>query len=167
MIGVKKRGRKPVAKILDRICSTLAVISALLLLFITFSIGYSIFARLLRIPSPFWIVQFNEYSLLWMTFLGTAWVLSVDKHVSINIIVQRLGVKARKYLGLFNSLLGMGLCGLLCWYGFFTTRETFVRKVIDVQSIDVPKAFVLVIIPLGFLFTFLKFLHRFMRNLKE
>jgi C4-dicarboxylate transporter, DctQ subunit len=156
-----------VAKILDRICSILAIVSALLLLFITFSIGYSIFARLLRISSPFWIVQFNEYSLLWMTFLGTAWVLSVDKHVSINIIVQRLGVKSRKLLGLFNNLLGMALCGVLCWYGFFTTRESFVRGVIDVQSIDIPKAFVLVIIPLGFLFTFLKFVHRFVLLLKD
>jgi TRAP-type C4-dicarboxylate transport system permease small subunit len=102
-----------------------------------------------------------------MTFLGTAWVLSVDKHVSINIIVQRLGVKTRKYVGIFNSLLGMGLCAVLCGYGFFTTRETFVRGVIDVQSIDVPKAFVLVIIPLGFLFTFLKFIHRIVLILKD
>ena len=101
-----------VAKILDRICSLMAVISAVLLLFITFSIGYSIFARMLRIPSPFWVVQFNEYSLLWMTFLGTAWVLSVDKHVSVNIIVQRLGVKSKKIVGLLNSLLGMGLCAV-------------------------------------------------------
>jgi TRAP-type C4-dicarboxylate transport system permease small subunit len=167
ILGIKQRGRKPVAKLLDRICSILAVISALLLLFITFSIGYSIFTRLLRIPSPFWIVQFNEYSLLWMTFLGTAWVLSVDKHVSINIIVQRLGVKTQKYVGIFNSLLGMGLCAVLCGYGIFTTRETFVRGVIDVQSIDVPKAFVLVIIPLGFLFTFLKFIHRIVLILKD
>jgi C4-dicarboxylate transporter, DctQ subunit len=156
-----------VVKILDRICNALAVVSALLLLFITFSIGYSIFTRLLRIPSPFWIVQFNEYSLLWMTFLGTAWVLSMDKHVSINIVVQRLGLKARKFLGLFNSLLGMGLCGVLCWYGFFTTRETFARWVIDVQAIDVPKAFILAIIPLGFLFTLLKFVQKFVVILKD
>ena len=156
-----------VAKILDRICSLMAVISAVLLLFITFSIGYSIFARMLRIPSPFWVVQFNEYSLLWMTFLGTAWVLSVDKHVSVNIIVQRLGVKSKKIVGLLNSLLGMGLCALLCGYGIFTTRETFIRGVIDVQAIDIPKALVLVIIPLGFLFTFLQFVHRFILILKE
>ena len=155
------------AKILDRICSALAVVSALLLLFITFSIGYSIFARILKIPSPFWIVQFNEYSLLWLTFLGTAWVLSVDKHVSINIIVERLGVKSQKFVRLLNSLLGMALCAVLCGYGIFTTRETFIRGVIDVQAVDIPKALVLVIIPLGFLFTFLKFIHRFILILKE
>jgi TRAP-type C4-dicarboxylate transport system permease small subunit len=154
-------------KILDRICVVFSVVSALLLLFITFSIGYSIFARFVKISSPVWIVQFNEYSLLWMTFLGTAWVLSADKHVSINLVVERLGRGAGKVLGLVNCVLGMGLCGVLGWYGFFTTRETFVRKVIDVQAIDIPKAWILVIIPVGFLLTFFKFMHKFCILLKE
>ncbi len=74
------------SRILDRVFNVMAVLSGLLLLFMTFSISYSIFARLVGITQPIWTVQFNEYALLWMTFLGSAWVLSRRKHVSMDVV---------------------------------------------------------------------------------
>ncbi len=154
-------------KVLDRLCDVLAVVAALLLLFITISISYSIFARLVGIHSPIWTVQMNEYALLWLTFLGAAWLLSRDKHVSIHLVFQRLGNKSQKVMGLVHSIMGAVLCGALCWFGIFTTWGQFERKVIDVQSIDVPKAYVLVVIPLGFLLLFLQFARKFIAKLRE
>jgi len=48
----------------DKILAILAVLSGLLLLFITFAIFYTIFARFLDIPGPVWAIQFTEYALL-------------------------------------------------------------------------------------------------------
>jgi hypothetical protein len=53
----------------------MAVLGGLLLLFITFSIAYSIVTRKLDLPTPVWVVQFDEYALLWVLFLATAWIL--------------------------------------------------------------------------------------------
>ena len=154
-------------KILDKICNTLALVGSLLLLFVTFSIGYSIFTRQFNLPSPVWVVQFNEYALLWITFLGTAWLLSTDKHVSIQIVTQRLGKKGKKVLALIHSIMGMGLCGVLCWFGIYTTGDHIIRKVIDVQSIDVPKGYVLLVIPLGFFLLTLQFFRKFISLLAD
>lgn len=148
------------AKLLDKICSILAVLAALLLLFITFSIGYSIFTRQLKLPTPVWVVQFNEYSLLWVTFLGTAWVLSQEKHVSIQLVTERLSSKMQRMVSLVHNLVGLGLCSALCWFGWFTTWDHYARKVVDVGSVDFPKAVVLAIIPLGFLLLALQFLNK-------
>jgi TRAP-type C4-dicarboxylate transport system permease small subunit len=155
-----------VAKLLDKICGVLAVVAALLLLFITFSIGYSIFTRQLKLPTPVWVVQFNEYSLLWVTFLGTAWVLSQEKHVSIQLVTERLSARMQRVLSLVHNLVGLGLCGAFCWFGWFTTWDHYVRKVIDAGSVDFPKAFVLAVIPLGFLLLALQFLHKFIADLR-
>jgi TRAP-type C4-dicarboxylate transport system permease small subunit len=70
-------------------------------------------------------------------------------------------------MGLVHSIMGAVLCGALCWFGIFTTWDQFERKVIDVQSIDVPKAYVLVVIPLGFLLLFLQFARKFIAKLRE
>lgn len=145
-------------KILEKTSGLLAVVAALLLLFITFTIGYSILTRSLGLHAPVWTVQFNEYSLLWLTFLGTAWVLARKGHVSIHLVYSRLGRRARLVMNLIHSIMGLGLCGGLCWYGWGTTWEHFQRKVIDVQPVDVPKAFILVVIPLGFFLLALQFL---------
>ena len=156
----KQRGEDKMGRILDKVCEILAAVGCLLLLFITFSIAYSIFARPLKLPSPIWVVQFNEYSLLWITFLGTPWLLSKNKHVSIQVLTHRLSNRMNKVLALIHNILGLVLCGILCWFGVYTTSDHLIRKVIDVQSVDVPKGFVIMIIPLGFFLLTLQFLRK-------
>ena len=138
-------------RLLDRILTGMAVLAGLLLLFMTFSISYSIFTRALSFQSPVWTVQFNEYSLLWMTFLGSAWVLRRQKHVAVDVITGRLGPNGRRIADVVHSLLGTGVCGVLCWYSFLMTLNLFQRGVTDVQAVDIPKYLVLMVIPAGFL----------------
>ena len=143
----------------------MAVLGGLLLLFITFSIAYSIVTRKLNLPTPVWVVQFDEYALLWVPFLATAWILANDKHVSVQFLVQYLGGKGKKVLDSIHNLVGMVLCGIFCWYGAYTTWDHYVREVTDVASVDVPKAYVLVIIPVGFFLLTLQFLSKFLAGL--
>jgi TRAP-type C4-dicarboxylate transport system permease small subunit len=145
------------SRILDRVLTGMAVLAALLLLFITFSISYSIFTRFVGLPSPVWTVQFNEYSLLWMTFLGSAWVLSRRKHVSMDVITGRLKPPARRITDIAHSLMGIAVCGVLCWYSSLMTLNFFQRGVTDVQAVDVPKHLVLIVIPFGFLILGIQF----------
>lgn len=151
-------------KLLGIINRVLAVVGATLLLLISFSICYSVFTRALSVKSPIWIIQFNEYAMLWVTFLAVAWVLAEDKHVSIQIIMSRLGQKGKKTLRLAQDIVCTLLCALLCYLGALTTWEHFRDNVIDVQTVDVPKAYILVVIPFGFLLLFLQFIKRIMRN---
>jgi len=143
----------------------MAVLGGLLLLFITFSIAYSIVTRKLNLPTPVWVVQFDEYALLWVPFLATAWILARDKHVSVQFLVQYLGGKGKKVLVSIHNLVGMMVCGIFCWYGISTTWGHYVRGVIDVASVDVPKAYVLVVIPVGFFLLTLQFLSKFLAGL--
>jgi TRAP-type C4-dicarboxylate transport system permease small subunit len=148
---------KPMSRILDGFFSFLTVIIGIILVLMTLSIGYAIFARAVNLPGPVWIVQFNEYAMLFATFLGAAWLLARGKHVSIEMVVSHLSRRSQRILGLIHSLLGMGLCAILCWYGTFTTIENFQRNVIHVQAVDVPMAYILFVIPLGFFLLFLQF----------
>ena len=147
-------------KFLDKVCQLCAVIGALLLLFVTFSIAYSIVTRQMGLGSPIWIFQFNEYALLWVTFLGTAWLLAEDKHVHICLLTNVLGKRINKVLDILHNLVGFGLCGVLAWYGFFSTQNHLARNVIDTQAVDVPKWLILSIIPLGFVLLSLQFLRK-------
>ena len=152
-----------VVKTLDRVCTFLAVLSGLIIIFVTLSIGYSILSRATGLPSAIWVVQFNEYALLWMTFLGTAWLLSRKKHISVHIVLQHLSEKNKKRVAVVHALMGMVLCGLFCWFTASTTIEKIARNVIDVQAVDIPIGYVLIVIPVGFFLLFLQFI----RNLVE
>jgi C4-dicarboxylate transporter DctQ subunit len=145
----------------------MAALAGLLLLFMTFSITYSIFTRALGFQSPVWTVQFNEYSLLWMTFLGSAWVLRRRKHVAVDVITARLEAKGRRIADVVHSLLGTGLCGVLCWYSSLMTLNFFQRGVTDVQAVDVPKYLVLIVIPAGFLVITAQFFRNLVASLRR
>ncbi len=150
-----------VIKVLDKACMVLTIVAALVLVFVTLSIGYSILARAIGIRGIVWVVQFNEYALLWMTFLGTAWLLPRNKHVSVNLLLQHLSDGQRRVFYVIHGLMGIVLCGALCWFTAFTTLEMIQRNVIDVQAVDLPIGYVLAVIPLGFFLLFLQFIRKF------
>jgi len=154
-------------KVLERIIAALAFVSGLLLLFITFSISYTILARFVDFPSPVWVVQFNEYALLWITFLGAAWLLKRGKHVSIDLLTSQLNPRRRPVLDLMHSAMGFGLCGVLFWYAARVTWGQFQRGVVDVQAVDVPKCLVLMVIPVGFLLLDAQFLLNLLGALRK
>jgi len=154
-----------VEKLIDKVLTTLAVFAGLLLLFIIFSVSYTIFARFLGFAGMISVIQFTEYSLLWITLLGAAWVLKRDKHVSVDLLTGRMG--PRIYLDLAHSVMGMAVCGVLCLYGTMVTWGQYQRGVQDIQVIDVPKYLILIIIPVGFLFLTVQFLSKFIKSLKE
>ncbi|MBN2034941.1 MAG: TRAP transporter small permease [Deltaproteobacteria bacterium] len=155
------------SRFLDRILTGMGVLAGLLLLFITFSISYSIVTRSLGFQSPVWTVQFNEYSLLWITFLGSAWVLRRQKHVAVDIITGRLGPAGRRIANVLHSILGVGLCAVLCWYTSRMTLNLFQRGVTDVQAVDTPKYLVLIIIPVGFFFLTAQFFRNLRTSLRR
>lgn len=153
-------------RLLDRLFGFLSAVVGVILVLMTLTIGYAIFARAVRLPGPVWIVQFNEYAMLWATFLGAAWLLAKKRHVSIELVVSRLGPGKQKVLYLFHTILGMALCAALCWFGTATTIEQLQRKVIHVQAVDVPMGYVLIAIPLGFFLLLLQFVRDFFAALQ-
>jgi C4-dicarboxylate transporter, DctQ subunit len=151
-------------KVLDRIHDFLAVVVGVILVFMTLTIGYAIFARAVHLPGPVWIVQFNEYAMLFATFLGASWLLAKKRHVSIELLISHFSGHTQKIFGLVHSVLGVALSATLCWYGTLTTIEHFQRNVIHVQAVDVPMAYVLFAIPLGFFLLVLQFSRDFMEG---
>ncbi|MCF8040436.1 MAG: TRAP transporter small permease, partial [Desulfohalobiaceae bacterium] len=144
-------------RLFDRLNTGLAVLAGLILLFMTFSISSSILARALEVPFPVWVVQFNEYGLLWMTFLATAWVLKRDKHVSIDLLTGKLPTLANRTLAVVQNLVCGAFCAVLFWHSLSVTWDHFQRGIIDVKGVDVPKYLILVVIPVGFLLLTLQF----------
>ena len=147
-------------KLFAGISAVSAVFGAGLMLFIMFSISYGALTRTFNLPSPIWIVQINEYSLVWVCFLATAWVLAENKHVRVDILMTRFGRRKQTILLFIQDTVSTALCGVFCYLGGLSTWEHLRDKVVDVGSIDVPKGWILVVIPAGFLLLTLQFLLR-------
>ena len=145
-------------RFLDRLNHVLSYVSAFILVFVAIMISYTIFCRLIGMRSPIWVNQFSEYGLLFITFLGTAWLLSLERHTSVTIVVDLLPPRARAVAKQLHMIAGAVVCAILFWFTLGSVWDHHMRGIIDVNTVDIPKAWILAVIPFGFLLLVIQFL---------
>lgn len=102
------------------------------------------------VKSPItWGFEFSEYTLLYLTFLGTAWLLRSDGHVKLDVLVNALKPVPQAYLNFIASIILVITCILLLWYGATSTADNFQRGITSVKYYSIPKFIFLIIIPIG------------------
>ena len=80
---------------------------------------------------------------------------------------RTLGPRGRRIADVVHSFVGIGVCGILCWYSSLITLNLFQRGVTDVQAVDMPKYLVLMVIPAGFLVLTAQFLRNLATSLRK
>ncbi|MBN1106383.1 MAG: TRAP transporter small permease [Deltaproteobacteria bacterium] len=113
-----------------------------------------------------WSVEICEYILFSLAFLGAPWLLKRGGHVSVDILVERLGGKGRVFLVLLSSAMGVIVSALICWFSLVTAWECYQTGVVVTKTLTVPKAPFLLLIALGYLFLLGEFGRQFFRNIK-
>lgn len=114
-----------------------------------------------------WVFEATEYSLLYITFLGTAWLLKKDGHVKLDIVLNALQPRARTVLNIITSILLAIVCLLLTWYGTESTIDHFQRGVTSVKYYETPLFAYLIIIPIAGFLLFIQSIKRTYGYIKQ
>lgn len=146
--------------VFDHIINLLAYLAGVFVVFIMLNIAADVACRKLVGTSLVWALEFSEYSLLFITFLGAAWLLRREGHPSLDIVVNRLNPGARALVNITMSVLGALLCLVVAGFGTATTWDLFQRGVNMATMLEPPKAPLVAIIPIGSLLLFIQFLRR-------
>lgn len=144
-------------KIFDRIIEAMAALAGAILVFITGAVCYTIFLRYFFHKTTIWIAQTTEYALLWIVFLGAAWLLREGGHITTDILHSHLQEKHRKLLDTIMNLVAGTATGILVILGAWHVVDCFSNQVTDVRAVTVPKGAVFLVIPVGSLFLALQF----------
>lgn len=96
-------------RLFDRIVNIAAVLSALVLLFMTFILCWDVASRSFLGYGIGWALEVVEYGLLWFTLLGAAWVLRNERHVKVDILLYRFPPDWRRRLNFITSWLASGV----------------------------------------------------------
>ena len=123
----KEKGK--LDRCLDLIHLAMAWTAAACIIFMMLAICYSVFMRYLwdkPVPS---VLEISSYLMLYITFLGTAWLQRQEGHVEVDLFLgnanqrTRAGFKAITYLG------GAAVGFILAWKGSLVTIDYFRRGV--------------------------------------
>jgi TRAP-type C4-dicarboxylate transport system permease small subunit len=141
----------------------MAFLGAVMVLFMMLAISYSVISRFVwNKPVP-WVVEVSSYLMLYITFLGVAWLQRKEGHVRIDLFTSRLSPSARAALDALTSLGGAAVGLILAWKGFFITLDYYSRGVTVIGILNTPQYLLMAVIPLGSALLALEFIMRFFR----
>ncbi len=150
-------------RFLDRLNDVMAWVGAVLVLFMMLAISYSVLTRYLFNRPIAWIVEISSYLMLYITFLGTAWLLRRDGHVEIDLFTSHLNLKRQALLKAVTSVAGALVGFILTWKGTLVTLDNFTRGVVTMGILNTPQFLLIAIIPIGGFLLMIEFILRIIR----
>lgn len=109
------------------------------------------------------IDQISGTMMVYVTFLGAAWVLRRDGHVTVDIVTANISPQAQRVVMFVSSLIGAAVCFVLTWFGTKAVLLSLQRGVVVAAELEIPRAVNLWVIPLGCLLLGIEFLRRAIR----
>lgn len=146
--------------IFDRIITWCAYLTGAIIVFVMLAVTIDITLRK-AFNSPIdWVDEVSGYLLVCVAFLGAAWLLKKEGHVSVDVVVERLSPRARAFLAAMTSFLIAAVCLCVTYFGVITTWDVYKRGVYTVSVLEWPLAPLVVVIPFGSFLLFIQALRR-------
>jgi TRAP-type C4-dicarboxylate transport system permease small subunit len=149
--GFSKTGfhEKEMTKTFDRILVALFWGAGGLLMFVTIGTCVDVLLRYSLNRPISWMLEITEYAMLYIPFLGAAFVLKEDGHIRIDLVITFLSERSRGWLNVFTSFVGGMVMLAYTWFGAQVTLDYFKRGVPSLESLKTPMFLILMIIPIG------------------
>ena len=154
-----KAMKKPL-DIFDHILNIVAFLAGTILIFIMVSVCLDVILRYFFNRPLIWVTQVTECLLLYITFLGSAWLLREEGHVKVDMLINHLGPKTVALLGIISSTIGIAVSVVLTVFGSSLSWYYFRTGLYTPTILQIPIFAIIVIIPVGSLMLLLQFIRR-------
>ena len=151
------------SRVFDRVLDASAVLCGAIILFGLVSVCAEVVMRyFLRTPLE-WVVEINEYLLLYLTFLGAGWLLRAQGHVRVDVVVRMMSPRGKAVVEVLACVVGALICLIVVLYGGYVTWGLWLRNAISATVLEVSMAPIVAVVPLGALALMLEFCRRLAR----
>ena len=142
---------KKIMEIYDKIEITLAGICMFAGLAICF---IEVITRYFFNFSSFWAMEYILYFVVWAMFLGASSAMKNGSHIRLEIFIERIPEKARKYVELFDYVLVLIFSVFFIFSGIGVVRDSYTHHYVSTSLAKTPLWIPQLILPItGVLFT--------------
>jgi C4-dicarboxylate transporter DctQ subunit len=156
--------------IFDRVIDTMFYVACGLTVVLFLSVCAELFMRNLFNRPQIWSVEVSEYAMLYITFLGAAWLLREEGHVRVDIVLDLLKPRSQSLVNGITFLFGIIVCSVLAFYGTWITWLHYQKGLHTFTALKLLKWPFLSVIPFGSLMLIIQFIrsaHRYWKSFKS
>ncbi|MBI4492584.1 MAG: TRAP transporter small permease [Chloroflexi bacterium] len=121
---------------------------------------YEVVARYFFNKPTIWAVDFTEYGMVYVTFLGSAWLLRQRSHIQVDMLVQRLTPRQQLRLDTVMSVVAAVVMAVFVWKGAEVVSEAWANNQVALKAWLVPRWIIMLPIPVGGLLMFIEFVRQ-------
>jgi len=140
----------------DRLISSLYVFSEVLIVLLMVGVTVNVVLRYFFNKPLMGTEEVSEYFLLWLTFMGTTWVLKKDKHIRIDVLTSYLKPRTQTVLYTVLSVMSAVVFIFVAWYGGLACVGYIQRDVYLPQVLSPRTGVVWSVVPFGSLLLFIQ-----------
>ena len=144
----------------------MAMLAIAILVAVTLCVCFEVLMRYGFNAPQIWVIELSEYALLYITFLGAAWVLHQGGHVKVDIFLNMTPPGLRRVFGAISASLGLVIAVVLCVFGANATWNAYARGMFKATLLEFPTWIVLLAIPVGSLMLTVRFLRQLIGHLR-
>jgi TRAP-type C4-dicarboxylate transport system permease small subunit len=146
--------------IFDRILTFLIWGAGGLICFAIVSVSVDVILRYSFNIAQVWVLEIAEFILLYVVFLGTAWVQKEEGHVRIGLLVDCLDIQSQNIINVIVSILGAITTFVYTWYGLIVAWNSYREGLVAMTLLEPPNILIVWIIPFGTFLLFIQFSRR-------
>ena len=113
-----------------------------------------------------WVEEVTQFSVVLVTFVGTAYAARKGVHIRMSMLSDASGPRIRKTLALAVSLGTALFMFYLTWYGALYVKNLYMMKKYTL-GLQIPVYVIMLWVPVGFAASGMQYLGTFWRNLRE
>ena len=126
-------------------------LSALALILATLAMMHGVLTRYLFGRPTVWQTEVSIYLLVFVTFVGAAYGLKHHAHVGVDLLVERLPLRAQLVTRVVTAVLALGVVVVVIWTSYGTWWEAVEGGFTSPTALRAPLSLVYGILPLGML----------------
>ncbi|MFP5253050.1 MAG: TRAP transporter small permease [Actinomycetes bacterium] len=133
-------------------------LSAVALLLATAAMMHGVLSRYLFGRPTVWQTEVSVYLLIFVTFVGAAYGLKHHAHVGVDLLVERLPLRAKLVTRIVTAILATVVVLVVIWTSFHTWWEAVEGGFRSPTALRAPLSVAYAILPLGMLLVLFQYL---------
>ncbi len=149
------------AKVFDRLNDYLAIVAQVIVAYMVISITFQVITRYFFNWVPAALMETWQYGLMFIPFLGAAWLLKREGHVVMDVLIRTFKPRVQAMLNTVTSVIAAIACLVFSWFSAAMVIEVYQAGHRDTQSVlFLPAWIIIVVIPFGMALLFIQFSRR-------
>lgn len=149
-----------IGKAFDLIIGVLAFIASVILVSMMLLTVVKVVLRSVFGYGILGVDQVSGTMMVYLTFLGAAWVLRKEAHVSVDLLTSAVPAHVERGLYVVGSIVAAVVCFVMTWFSLSTVQLSLQRGVMVAAELEIPRAINLAVIPLGCALLGIEFVRR-------